>query len=85
VEHPVWRDLSGALLAMAIWMASYGLRYYADITIQGKGSVYTGSPHRSSSYWLYVTAMAVLLGADLNAEIEKLWPHEGQPDPAAPT
>ena len=24
--------------------------------------------------WLYVSAMAVLLGAELNAEIEKKWP-----------
>jgi membrane protein len=24
--------------------------------------------------WLYVSAFAVLLGAELNAEIEKMWP-----------
>jgi membrane protein len=84
---PWRRDLPGALLAMALWMAgSYGLRYYADITIRGEGSVYTGiAAPLVVLLWLYVTAMAVLLGAELNAEIEKLWPHEGQADPAAPT
>jgi membrane protein len=79
--HTPWRrDLPGALLAMALWMiGSYGLRYYADITIRGEGSVYTGiAAPLVVLLWLYVTAMAVLLGAELNAEIEKLWPHERQ-------
>lgn len=75
---PWRRDLPGALLAMALWMVgSYGLRYYADITIRGEGSVYTGiAAPLVVLLWLYVTAMAVLLGAELNAELEKLWPHE---------
>jgi membrane protein len=79
--HTPWRrDLPGALLAVALWMiGSYGLRYYADITIRGEGSVYTGiAAPLVVLLWLYVTAMAVLLGAELNAEIEKLWPHERQ-------
>lgn len=76
---PWRRDLPGALLAMGVWMAgSYGLRYYADLTIRGEGSVYTGiAAPLVVLLWLYVTAVAVLLGAELNAEIEKLWPHEG--------
>jgi membrane protein len=79
--HTPWRrDLPGALLAVALWMiGSYGLRYYADITIRGEGSVYTGiAAPLVVLLWLYVTAIAVLLGAELNAEIEKLWPHERQ-------
>jgi membrane protein len=79
-DTPWRRDLPGALLAMSLWMAgSYGLRYYADITIRGEGSVYTGiAAPLVVLLWLYVTAMAVLLGAELNAEIEKLWPHDGR-------
>lgn len=69
---------------------SYGLRYYADQTIGGKGSVYAGvAAPLVVLLWLYVTAFAVLLGAELKAEIEKLWPHDGQPvdlpEPAAAT
>lgn len=84
--HTPWRrDVPGALLAMAIWMTgSYGLRYYADLTIRGEGSVYAGlAAPLVVLLWLYVTAMAVLLGAELNAEIEKLWPHGGTPDEVA--
>ena len=82
---PWKRDLPGALLAMALWMVgSYGLRYYADITIRGEGSVYTGiAAPLVVLLWLYVTALAVLLGAELNAEIEKLWPHEQRRHTAA--
>lgn len=79
--HTPWRrDLPGALLAMGVWMTgSYGLRYYADLTIRGEGSVYTGiAAPLVVLLWLYVTAFAVLLGAELNAEIERLWPHDDQ-------
>lgn len=79
---PWRRDLPGALLAMALWLAGgFGLRYYADVAIRGEGSVYAGTAAPFVILlWLYVTAFAVLLGAELNAEIEKLWPHAGTPD-----
>ena len=55
---------------------SFGLRYYADATLHGAGSIYAGfAAPLVILLWLYVTAFAVLLGAELNAEIEKLWPH----------
>lgn len=76
--HTPWRrDLPGALLAMALWLSgSSGLRYYADVTLRGEGSVYAAiAAPLVVLLWLYVTAFAVLLGAELNAEIEKLWPH----------
>lgn len=79
--HTPWRrDFPGALLAMAVWMGgSYGLRYYADFTIRADGSVYTGiAAPLVILLWLYVAAFAVLLGAELNAEIEKLWPHDDE-------
>lgn len=65
---------------MAVWMGgSYGLRYYADFTIRADGSVYTGiAAPLVILLWLYVAAFAVLLGAELNAEIEKLWPHDDE-------
>lgn len=76
--HTPWRrDVPGALLAMALWLSgSWGLRYYADVTLRGEGSAYAAvAAPLVVLLWLYVTAFAVLLGAELNAEIEKLWPH----------
>jgi uncharacterized BrkB/YihY/UPF0761 family membrane protein len=29
--------------------------------------------------WFYITAFALLLGAEFNAEIERMWPHEQHP------
>jgi len=77
---PWLRDLPGALLAMALWfLASAGLRAYLTLTVQ-QGEVYTQlAVPIAVVLWLYVSAFAVLLGAELNAEIEKLWPHERHP------
>jgi uncharacterized BrkB/YihY/UPF0761 family membrane protein len=33
--------------------------------------------------WIYVTAVALLVGAELNAEIEKAWPSAGGQAPPA--
>ncbi len=84
-ETPFRRDLPGAALAMALWVAgSLGLRLYTTRTIVGGDSLY--GPIAGPVVlliWIYVSAFAVLLGAELNAEIEKMWPVAPQkgPDP----
>lgn len=81
--HTPWRrDLPGALLAVVVWLSgSFGLRYYADVAIRGQDSVYAGiAAPLVVLLWLYVSAFAVLIGAELNAEIEKLWPHAATPE-----
>ncbi len=77
---PWLRDLPGAVLAMALWfLAAAGLRAYVALSALGGGdagnAVYRqlGTPI-AVVLWLYVSSMAVLLGAELNAEIEKSWP-----------
>lgn len=75
--HTPWRrDLPGALLAMLIWVAgSVGLRVYATNQIAVENSIY--GPIAGPLVlllWLYVSAFAVLLGAELNAEVERMWP-----------
>ncbi len=73
---PWRRDLPGAGLAVIVWvLGGLGLRLYADIAIIGRESVVgpLGAPI-VLLLWLYVTAFAVLLGGELNAEIEKRWP-----------
>lgn len=73
---PWRRDLPGAVLAMVLWMAgSAALRLYAATTIVGGTSPY--GPIAGPvvvMLWIYVTAFALLLGAELNAEIERMWP-----------
>lgn len=72
---PWHRDLPGALLAMLLWLLAAGaLRAYLALSLRDD-AVYSqlGTPI-AIVLWLYVTAFAVLLGAELNAEIERMWP-----------
>jgi len=82
---PWRRDLPGAVLAMALWLlASGALRAYLEVSVRDD-AVYRqlGTPI-AVVLWLYVTAFAVLLGAELNAEIEKMWPHRRRPEGPPP-
>jgi membrane protein len=71
------RGVPGATVALGIWvLGSLFLRLYLDGSASGV-TVY-GSLGAAIAVlaWLYVTALAVLIGAALNAEIDKLWPGE---------
>jgi membrane protein len=69
------RDLPGAVLATALWLAGSGaLRLYGS-WILGSDSIY--GPLAGpivGLLWIWLTGFAVLLGAELNAQIEHLWP-----------
>ena len=70
-----FRQVPGAAVALLIWLAgSIGLRLYLGRSMSGV-SVY-GSLAASIAIlaWLYVAALAVLIGATLNAEIDREWP-----------
>jgi membrane protein len=70
-----WREVPGAVVALVIWiLGSFLLRFYLVGSMSGV-SVY-GSLAASIALlaWLYVAALAVLIGAALNAEIDKTWP-----------
>jgi membrane protein len=67
---PWRRCLPGAVIALGLWMAgSYGLRVYFE-AVFGHFSVYgpLASPI-AVLLFLYVTALAVLFGAELNGEL----------------
>ena len=79
---PWRRDLPGAVLALMVWLAaSWGLQLYtgqfagftSDDAFRGLAAPLV------VLLWVYVSAIAVLLGAELNAEIERIWPSEEGP------
>lgn len=77
---PWRRDVPGAALAMVIWLlSSAALRAYLDVTVQHDAVFSQLAVPIAVVLWLYITAFAVLLGAEFNAEIEKMWPHEEHP------
>ncbi|MEU3018618.1 MULTISPECIES: YihY/virulence factor BrkB family protein [unclassified Nocardiopsis] len=75
VRTPLRRHLPGALLATLVLLAgSAGLRAYLDASF-GQVSIYGSlSAPIAILAWLYVMAIAVLVGSSLNSEIDALWP-----------
>lgn len=72
---PWRRDLPGAFLAFLLWLAgSAALRIYATefITPDSPYSLF-GTP-LVLLLWMYLTAVALLVGAKFNAVIERMWP-----------
>jgi hypothetical protein len=78
------RELPGAALALVIWvLASFVLRLVIGASVGGT-SIY--GPLAASIVvliWLYFLAIAVLIGAALNAAARELWPPACKP--AEPT
>lgn len=77
---PWLRDLPGALLAMTIWLlASGALRLYLTFSVHQDAVFSQLAVPIAVILWLYITAFAVLLGAEFNAETERMWPHTRHP------
>ncbi len=77
---PWRRDVPGALLAMLLWLlASAGLRTYLTLSVKDDAFYSQLAMPIAVVLWLYITAFAVLLGAEFNAEIERMWPHKDHP------
>lgn len=73
---PWRRDVPGAILALVVWaLGSIGLRLYTTNFLESSSAFSLFTAPLAVLLWLYVTAVAVLLGAELNSEIEKAWPH----------
>lgn len=75
------RDIPGAVLTLVIWLlASFIVRGAVASSLQGKTSIYGPlSAPIVLLIWLYALAIAVLIGAALNAAIRQLWPVEEKP------
>ncbi|MBX7435092.1 YihY/virulence factor BrkB family protein [Mycobacterium sp. Y57] len=79
-KTPWRRDLPGALMAVLLWLsASAGLRAYMALSVRDDAIFSQLAVPLAVVLWLYITAFAVLLGAELNAEVERMWPHQDHP------
>jgi membrane protein len=75
VRTPWRRDLPGAGLALVIWLVgSFVLRLYLDATVSSTSAYGSLAAAVAVLFWLYVTALAVLIGAGLNATVDRMWP-----------
>ena len=76
VRTPWKRDLPGAALALVIWvLASYVLRAVIGASIGGTSIYGPLATPIVVLLWLYLVAIAVLIGAGLNAATDRLWPN----------
>lgn len=76
-----WRyNLPGAALTLVIWVVGSGvLRWVLTVTASDSTSIYGPlSAPIAVMIWLYILAIAVLIGAALNASFDQLWP-ESEP------
>lgn len=76
---PFRRDLPGAVLAVGVWLgSSAGLRTYAEQALIGREVFQVIAGPLVLLLWLYLLALGVVLGAELNAELERMWPSPEQ-------
>ncbi|WP_377642266.1 YihY/virulence factor BrkB family protein [Oryzobacter terrae] len=76
-RSPWLRDVPGAALTLVIWLlASYVVRGTIAASLGGTSIYGPLSAPIVLLIWLYALAIAVLIGAALNAAIRELWPAE---------
>ena len=76
-RSPWLRDLPGAVLTLVMWaLASFFVRVTIAKSLNGTSIYGPLSAPIVLLIWLYALAIAVLIGAALNAAIRNLWPAE---------
>ncbi|WP_433157386.1 YihY/virulence factor BrkB family protein [Kribbella sp. CA-247076] len=79
VRTPWVSDLPGSFLALSIWiLGSFLLRWVLQSTVGGTSIYGPLAAPIAVLLWLYLTAIAVLIGAALNAVVDRLWPHKSR-------
>ena len=69
------RGLPGALVAMGAWLlGSFGVRAYLESSFRTKSAYGSLAAPIAALLFFYVTALAVLIGAELNSAIDAVWP-----------
>lgn len=69
------RSLPGAVLATGVWLlGSAGLRLYGVWIAAGESAYGPLAGPVVALLWLWLTGFAVLLGGEINAQIDHVWP-----------
>jgi membrane protein len=80
MRTPWWRDVPGAVLTLALWsLASFVLRGTIQASLDSTSIYGPLSAPIVLLIWLYFLAIAILIGAALNAAVRRLWPVEEKP------
>jgi len=75
IRSRLYRDVPGAVLALVIWVsASFVLRWSLNESVGGTSIYGPLATPIVLLIWLYFLAIAVLIGAALNAAIDERWP-----------
>jgi membrane protein len=84
VRSPWWRDLPGAVLSLTIWvLASFVLRWTIGHSVGGTSIYGPLAAPIVVLIWLYFLAIAVLIGAALNAAVDERFPTPARLERAA--
>ena len=71
-RHSFWSTLPGAAFAVAMWfLGSFGLSFYLTNIANYNKTYGSLGAVIALMLWLYISSLAVLIGAELNAEIGK--------------
>jgi membrane protein len=71
-RHSFWSTWRGAAVAVGIWfLGSYGLSFYLDHLSNYNQTYGSLGAVIGLMLWLYISSLAVIIGAELNAELAK--------------
>ncbi|MFJ5678560.1 YihY/virulence factor BrkB family protein [Streptomyces sp. NPDC093097] len=75
VRSPWREDIPGAVVALAMWLlCSFLLRLYLTATVEGPTIYGSLAAPIAVLLWIGVSAFAVLVGAAMNAAVDRVWP-----------
>jgi membrane protein len=75
VRSPWYEDVPGALVALLLWLlGSFVLRIYLGHAVEGHTIYGSLAAPIAVLLWIGVSAFAVLVGAAVNAAVDRVWP-----------
>ena len=71
-RHSFWSTLPGATVAVGVWfLGSFGLSFYLDHLSNYNKTYGSLGAVIGLMLWLYISSLAMIIGAELNAELAK--------------